>query len=71
MPVRQAEIGRRIPVEVGSMRYRVFRRPECLIDGAWKPGWVVQMWNGCGWQDVTKVYASEERARRVKEMMEV
>lgn len=53
------------------MRYRVFKRPMCLIDGVWGPGWVVQMWDGEGWLDVTKVYASEARAYRVKEMMEV
>ena len=72
MSRRAAEDGRRVPVEMGGlrgMRYRVFERPQCLIRGAWKKGWVVQLWNGTGWQDVTKPYESEDRAIRVKDMM--
>ena len=53
------------------MRYRVFSRPQCLIDGQWKKGWVVQIWDGCSWKDVTKVYDNEERALTVKRMMEI
>lgn len=43
------------------MRYRVFRR---------RIGWVVQLWDGCSWRDVTRVYSEEARAVKVKELLE-
>ena len=51
------------------MRYRVMKKESCLIEGAWAPGWTVQMWADTGWVDVTRPYREELEAREILDVL--
>lgn len=57
-------------MEMGRMRYKVDERESCLIGGAWVRGWVVQIFTGREWMDVTRPYDTEGDALYVMSVLE-
>ena len=51
-------------------RYRIDERVGCVIGGRTIRGWIVQMWSGYGWLDITRAYEDESEAEYVKRTLE-
>ena len=60
-------------MEMGGLamkRYRIDERVGCVIGGRTIRGWIVQMWSGYGWLDITRAYEDESEAEYVKRTLE-